>query len=309
MTSTDDGLAEQFTEHRGHLLGVAYRITGSLADSEDALQEAWFRLSTANVSELRDLRGWLTTVVGRICLDRLRSAAVRRERYVGQWLPEPVVRPLGVPAQSDPLDVVVQNDGVRMAALVVLHELTPEQRVAFVLHDVFGVPFAEIADMLSCSVAAARQHASRGRKAVAQADPPPRVDLSEQQRVLESFLAAIATGDPAAVVQVLHPDAVLVGDSNGKARTAAQRMVGADKISRFIMGLMRMYGPMATAEAGMRFVLVNGDLGLLFEGTDGSDGFRPVDRRVTTFVVRDGKVAAVYDVVNPDKLTKVEFQS
>jgi RNA polymerase sigma-70 factor, ECF subfamily len=306
VTSTDDALAERFTEHRAHLLGVAYRITGSLADSEDAVQEAWFRLSTAATAEIRDLRGWLTTVVGRICLDRLKSATARRERYVGQWLPEPVVRPLGVPEQATPLDVVVQDDGVRMAALVVLHELSPEQRVAFVLHDAFSVPFTEIADMLGCSVAAARQHASRGRKAVAQADAPPRVDLTEQRRVLESFLAAMATGDPAAIAQVLHPDAVLIGDSDGKARTAAQRMVGADKISRFTVGLIRMYGELAAAES-MRFVLINGDLGLLFTGSPGTDEFRPIDRRVTALVVRDGKIAAMYDVVNPDKLTTVEF--
>ncbi|MCP3801054.1 sigma-70 family RNA polymerase sigma factor [Allokutzneria sp. A3M-2-11 16] len=306
MTSTDDALAERFTEHRAHLLGVAYRITGSLADSEDAVQEAWFRLSTADAAEIRELRGWLTTVVGRICLDRLKSATARRERYVGQWLPEPVVRPLGVPEQANPLDVVVQDDGLRMAALVVLHELSPEQRVAFVLHDACSVPFTEIADMLGCSVAAARQHASRGRKAVAQADAPPRVDLAEQRRVLESFLAAMATGDPAAIAQVLHPDAVLIGDSDGKARTAAQRMVGADKISRFTVGLMRMYGALAATES-MRFVLVNGDLGLLFTESPGTDEFRPLDRRVTAMVVRDGKIAAMYDVVNPDKLTTVEF--
>ncbi|WP_030426364.1 sigma-70 family RNA polymerase sigma factor [Allokutzneria albata] len=306
MTSTDDALAERFTEHRAHLLGVAYRITGSLTDSEDAVQEAWFRLAAVDTTEIRELRGWLTTVVGRICLDRLKSAAARRERYVGQWLPEPVVRPLGIPEQANPLDVVVQDDGVRMAALVLLHELSPEQRVAFVLHDAFSVPFTEIADMLGCSVAAARQHASRGRKAVAQADAPPRVDLAEQRRVLESFVAAMATGDPAAIAQVLHPDAVLIGDGGGKVRTAAQRMVGADKISRFAIGLMRMYGELAPVES-MRFVLINGDLGMLFAGTDGSNGFRPLDRRVTAFVVRDGKIAALYDVVNPDKLTTVEF--
>ncbi|GAA4018083.1 sigma-70 family RNA polymerase sigma factor [Allokutzneria multivorans] len=306
MTSTDDVLAERFTEHRAHLLGVAYRITGSLADSEDAVQEAWFRLASTDAGDIRDLRGWLTTVVGRLCLDRLKSAAARRERYVGQWLPEPVVRPVGVPEQANPLDLVVRDDGVRMAALVVLHELSPEQRVAFVLHDAFSVPFAEIAEMLGCSVAAARQHASRGRKAVADADAPPRADLAEQRRVLESFLAAMATGDPAAIAQVLHPEAVLIGDSDGKARTAAQRMVGADKIARFTVGLMRMYGVMADA-AGMRFVLINGDLGMLFTGTEGSEERKAVDRRVTAFVVRDGKIAAMYDVVNPDKLTTVEF--
>lgn len=172
-----------FEEHRTYLLGVAYRLTGILADAEDAVQETWLRparLSDADRAAIRDPHGWLTTVAGRLCLDRLRSAAVQRERYVGSWLPEPLLTPLDGAAPRTPpdlLDEVVRDEGVRMAALVVLDELTPEQRVAFVLHDALDIPFAEIADVLGCSPPTARQHASRARRIVACADPPARVGL------------------------------------------------------------------------------------------------------------------------------------
>src|SRR3954471_5834551 len=201
MVSTptaQDTLAAEFAAHRGHLIGVAYRLTGTRADAEDAVQESWLRLAgldDAGRAAIRDLRGWLTTVVGRICLDRLKSAAAQREKYVGNWLSDPAATPFGRPVIEDPLDVAVRDDGLRMAALVVLDKLTPEQRVAFVLHDAFGVPFDEIAEALGCTTAAARQHASRGRKALADADPPPRASLDEQRAVLERFLAALTSGD------------------------------------------------------------------------------------------------------------------
>ncbi|MCG8916974.1 RNA polymerase sigma factor SigJ [Actinokineospora sp. PR83] len=306
----DADLAARFAEHRTHLVGVAYRLTGTLADAEDAVQDAWLRLSGVDEQTLvgiRDLRAWLTTAVGRLCLDRLRSATARRERYVGPWLPEPIVTPLpgapGPAAAEDPLDVVVRDDGVRLAALVVLDRLTPEQRVALVLHDAFGVPFGEIAATLGCSPAAARQHATRARRAAAAADPPPRVPLPQQRGLVEDFLAALASGDLARVVALLHPDAVLTGDGGGKARTARQRVVGADRIGRFLLGLLAMYGPAALA--GGRLVLVNGDLGMVLPATTGGDGHRPLGARVTTFAVRDGRIAEVYDVVNPDKLVGV----
>ncbi|MEV8439260.1 sigma-70 family RNA polymerase sigma factor [Actinosynnema sp. NPDC051121] len=295
VTTAEQTLASTFTGHRSHLVGVAYRLTGSVADAEDAVQEAWLRLAGLTEqgrAEIRDLRGWLTTVVGRICLDRLRSAASRRERYFGQWLPEPLV----TSGEDDPLYSVVRDDGVRMAALVVLDRLTPEQRVAFVLHDAFDVPFAEIADALGCTVATARQHASRGRRAVAEADPPPRVALEEQREVLERFLQAVASGDVNAVIGLLHPDAVMVGDGGGKAKTAVQLVSGADKVGRLVLGLMRRYG----AVVGQP-VMVNGDLGLVF-GAQGE-----LTPRVEAIVVRDGKVAGLYDMSNPDKLGHVPF--
>src|SRR2546423_1195323 len=157
---------DDFAAHRDHLLAVAYRMLGSRAEAEDAVQEAWLRYATGRPADLADPRGWLTTVTARICLDVLRSARVRRESYVGQWLPEPVVArlPSGTP---DPADRVAQAEQVSLALLVVLERLTPEQRVAFVLHDVFAVPFEEIAAVLGTTVPAARQAPSRGPPAVA----------------------------------------------------------------------------------------------------------------------------------------------
>ncbi|MGH3729274.1 MAG: sigma-70 family RNA polymerase sigma factor [Micromonosporaceae bacterium] len=300
MSVSEDVLAQEFSAHRSHLLGVAYRLTGSIADAEDAIQEAWLRLSgrgDAQRAAIRDLRAWLTTVVGRICLDRLGSAAARRERYVGSWLPEPVITPA---SGDDPLDQVVRDDGVRMAAMVVLDRLTPEQRVAFVLHDAFSVPFGEIAETLGCSEPAARQHASRGRRAVADADPPPRAALDEQRGLIEQFLAAFTSGDTASVVVLLHPDAVLVGDSDGKARTARREMVGADKIVRFLVGLYQQYG--AEAITAGELVRVNGDLGVAMPEIPAAKQRWTLSRRVTTFAVRDGRIVAIYDIVNPDKL-------
>ncbi|MEU3270467.1 sigma-70 family RNA polymerase sigma factor [Saccharomonospora sp. NPDC006951] len=299
-------LAEEFSEERSHLIAVAYRLTGSLADSEDAVQEAWLRLSGlpgAKRDEIRDLRGWLTTVVGRICLDRLRSATARREHYVGDWLPEPIVTPIGPRQAEDPLDAVVRDDGVRMAAMVVLDKLTPEQRVAFVLHDAFSVPFNEIADILNCSRDAARQHASRGRKAVADAEPPSRASLEEQRDLIERFMTAVLSGDVRAVAEVLHPEAVLIGDSDGKSKTTRRTMVGADKIIRFFAGLQTLYAPGAFATA--KPVLVNGDIGLYLPASPGGEGYRDLDLHVQTVTVRDGKVVAIYDQTNPDKLTHV----
>ncbi|MBM7772577.1 RNA polymerase sigma-70 factor (ECF subfamily) [Actinokineospora baliensis] len=302
MTVSDDALAQRFSAHRDHLMGVAYRLTGTRADAEDAIQDAWLRLSTVEESEIRDLRAWLTTVVGRLCLDRLRSATARRERYVGPWLPEPVVTPLGAPTSEDPLEVAVRDDGVRLAALLVLDKLSPEQRVALVLHDAFDLPFADIAATLGCTEATARQHATRARKAVAKADPPQRATLDEQRSLIERFITALSAGDLSQVVALLHPTAVLVGDGGGKARTARQLILGPDKIGRFFLGLLRQYGSAALSGTT---VLVNGDLGVLLPPIPAGTATRGRDRRVTTFAVRDGRIAAVYDIVNPEKLTAV----
>jgi RNA polymerase sigma-70 factor, ECF subfamily len=303
VTTSDEVLAKEFSTHRGHLIGVAYRLTSTISDAEDAVQESWLRLSGLDEdrrAEIQDLRGWLTTVVGRICLDRLRSAAVRRERYVGPWLPEPIVTALGAEPGDDPLETVVLNEQVRLAALVVLDKMTPEQRVAFVLHDAFAVPFGEIAEILGVTEATARQHASRGRRAVADAEVPDPADLAEQRAIVEKLLTALATGDVEGVVAVLHPDAVLIGDSDGRARTARRHIVGADKVSRFLRGLSDSYGVHRIPLAAL--VVVNGDLGVAFPDLPAEDGYRAVDRRVAAFEVRDGRIWRIYDIVNPDKL-------
>ncbi|MBA0126216.1 sigma-70 family RNA polymerase sigma factor [Haloechinothrix sp. YIM 98757] len=301
-----DALAAEFSALRGTLLATAYRLTGIRSDAEDAVQEAWLRLAGLDEdsrNEIRDLTAWLATVVGRICLDRLRSAHARREHYVGQWLPEPLVTQLDAPKRTDPVDEIVQREDLRLAAMVILDTLTPEQRVAFVLHDALSLPFDEIAAILECSPASARQHASRGRKALADADPPPRSSLEEQRQVLERFLAAILSGDIATITELLHPDVVLIGDADGKARTARQVITGPDKISRFLLGLRRLHPDDALTAA--TFLLVNGDLGLYVPPHPGSAGYRRLDAHLQVMALRDGRIAAIYDQANPDKLGAV----
>lgn len=284
-------LADSFESHRAHLLSVGYRLTGSVSDAEDAVQESWFRLADADQSDIRELRAWLTTVVSRICLDRLRSAAVRRESYIGQWLPEPIVTDLAPSRAPDPLESVVRDEDSRFAALVVLDTLTPPQRVAFVLHDGFSVPFDEIAEILSVTTASARQLASRARKAVAGA--PEAVSDQEHAEAIGALLAAIADADMDAIVAALHPEAVMVGDANGTTRIALNIITGADKIARFFVGLQNKYG----FAVDYRPVLLNGQLGFIAPAT----ADRPM--HVLGFAVRDGKVWGAYDVANPEKLS------
>jgi len=278
-----------FEEHRAHLLRVGYRITGSLADAEDAVQEAWLRWN-ARGAEVRDERAWLTTVVGRVCLDRLRSAAVRRERYVGPWLPEPLI----TTADDDsPLATVVRDESVRMAAMVVLERLSPPQRVAFVLHDALDMPFAAIAEVLGCTEATARQHAARARRVVADNAPPPPV-RADHQALLSRFADAMARGDLDALVAVLHPDAVLVNDSDGRVRAARREVVGADKVARLLLGLMARYG--SDALLAGRTLLVNGELGMFVPSAN------EMPESVTVAAVRDDRIVALYAVLNPEKL-------
>ena len=298
MTVSTDG-TRAFEALRPHLLTVAYRLTGTFADAEDAVQDAWLRWDGlgAGSREIVDLRAWLTTVVSRLSLDRLRSAAHRRESYVGEWLPEPVVTALD--AGADPLAAVVAGEDARFAAMVVLERLTPDQRVAFVLHDGFAVPFAEIADVLGISAAAARQLASRARRTVAGA-PPPAAD-QDHTEVAGALMAALAAGDMAAVVRVLHPAVTFTGDSNRRAPTAARVIHGPDKVARFLFGLARRYGS-GWLESN-QLVLVNGQLGSYTAGAPARDGRPEMAPRITAMTVRDGQVCAVWDIANPDKFT------
>src|SRR5580692_10550919 len=193
MTSTQ---VTEFEALRPHLMSVAYRLTGTVADAEDIVQEAWLRWD-GHENAISDLRAWLTTVVSRLGLDRLRSAAHRRESYTGHWLPEPVVTAFSDSEPADPLSAVVAREDARFAAMVVLERLSPDQRVAFVLHDGFSVPFAEVAEVLGTNEPGARQLASRARKAVA-AEPVPKPDPSHNE-VVGKLMAAMAAGDLAAV--------------------------------------------------------------------------------------------------------------
>ncbi len=294
--------ASTFESLRPHLMSVAYRLTGTVADVEDIVQEAWLRWDAApGRDDVADLRAWLTTVVSRLGLDKLRSAARRRETYTGHWLPEPVVTGLGDArgGGADPLSGGGAPGDARFAVLVVLGRLSPDQRVAFVLHDGFAMPFAEVAGVIGASEAAARQLASRARKAVAAA-PPPQPDPTHDE-VVGRLMAAMAPGDLHSVVSLLHPDVTFTGDANGRAPTAARVICGADKVARFMLGLARRYGP--AFYTANQLALVNGELGSYTLGTAGDGGHWAMLPRITAMTVRDGKVCALWDIANPDKFS------
>ncbi|MEU1167282.1 sigma-70 family RNA polymerase sigma factor, partial [Streptomyces sp. NPDC005921] len=212
-------LAERFEEHRGQLRAVAYRMLGSLTEAEDAVQEAWFKLGRADTDGIRNLGGWLTTVVGRVCLDMLRSRMARREQPMDEtFVPDPVIRPLSV---VDPEQEVLEADSVGLALLIVLETLEPAERLAFVLHDLFAVPFDDIAPIVERGTAATRQLASRARRRVQGATPSADPDLGRQRQVLGAFLAASRGGDFEALVALLDPDVVLRVDAGALVRGAA----------------------------------------------------------------------------------------
>jgi RNA polymerase sigma-70 factor (ECF subfamily) len=298
-------LAREFEAERDHLTAVAYRMLGSRAEAEDAVQEAWLRYAgalddPAARAEIRDLRGWLTRTTARICLDVLRSARVRREAYPGQWLPDPLVTRLADPpgAAPDPAERAVRGDELGMALMLVLERLSPEQRVAFVLHDAFAVPFEDIAATLGTTTPAARQLASRARRAVADGAPRHTASLAEQRRVVEAFLGATETGDIEALVAVLAPDVVFYGDSGGYFPAARRPIVGAERVAKFVLGLVRQM-PAGAADLRSELVMVDGSLGVLADGVY-KDG-RPF-RTVLVFTIADGRITAAYNQLNPDKL-------
>jgi RNA polymerase sigma-70 factor (ECF subfamily) len=290
--------SDPFSRERPHLLAIAYRMLGSRAEAEDAVQEAWLRYHKALAGgEIHDLRAWLTTIVGRICLDVLKSARVRREAYPGQWLPEPVVSAL-----DDPAERVTQRQEVSLALLVVLEKLTPEQRVAVVLHDAFAMPFEEVATVLNTSVAAARQHASRGRRAVAQGQARHTADLAEQRKVLEAFLAAASSGDLSTLAAVLAPDVVAIGDGGGVVNAGRNPVFGAERVARFYAGVLSRRARTAH-DVTIEPVLVNGDAGVLVRG-EYADGRALLS--VVAVAVSDGRITAIYNQLNPEKLGSLD---
>ncbi|GAA2377613.1 sigma-70 family RNA polymerase sigma factor [Dactylosporangium salmoneum] len=281
-------VSDAFLQHRDHLFGVAYRMLGQRADAEDAVQEAWLRYRGADTTGVADLRAWLTTVVGRLCLDQLRSARARREAYVGPWLPEPLVERLP-DAEPEPGEAVALADSVSFALLLVLDALGPEQRLAFVLHDVFGVPFAEVASTLGTTAENARQLASRARRAVQAGQRRHTTDRSRQAEVLAAFTAAARDGDLGALAKVLAPDVVALGDGGGLVSAARRPVVGADAVARLVVGL---YQRAEREGFTLEPVLVNGDLGLLV---------RPVGVTVLS-ISPEGLVTGFYNQLNPEKL-------
>ena len=221
-----DWLAEHFEEHRGHLRAVAYKMLGSLSEADDAVQESWLRLSRSDTSDIENLRGWLTTVVARVCLNVLRSRRTRREEPLDIRVPDPVVsRDDGTQPEHEAL----LADSVGLALLVVLETLGPAERLAFVLHDMFGVPFDEIAALVDRSPAATRQLASRARRRVQGAAPVPDADLAGQRRVVDAFFAAARDGDFDALVAVLDPDVVSRGDGGPGASAVVPRCTGGGR--------------------------------------------------------------------------------
>lgn len=293
-----------FAEQRTYLLGVAYRLTGSWADAEDVVADAWPRWAE-HAGEVRDPRAWLIRVVGRMSLDHLRSARVRRETYIGPWLPEPLVTavsvgaggPGGTPGRvSDPLDLLVRDESVRMAFLVVLDELTPEQRLAVVLHDVIGLDFTDVAEVIGCSVATARQHASRGRRRLTDANPAPRPAADLAWELLGQLSDALTAGDVNRLTGLLAPDIVLISDGAGAVMAARRPLVGAVEVARFLHGLAAKYGEGARIEP----VLVNGDPGFVVRTADARPQVPKIG--VYSFAVREGALTAAYAVLAPDKL-------
>ena len=280
----------EFEEYRDHLWGVAYRILGTRTDADDAVQEAWLRWRHADVAQVRDVRAYLTTTVSRICYDLLTSARARREAYAGPWLPEPVVKEPG------PEDRAAMDDSVSMAMLAVLERLTAAERVAFVLHDVFGVPFGEIAQVVGRSDEAVRPLASRARAKVREHGPRRTTDRSTHRQAVEAFAAAALNGDLSGLVAALDPDVVWRSDGGGAVSAALQPVVGADRVARLVHGLVNRWLESMTVE----FAEVNGGLGVVVRGVDGT-----ADTVAAFSVAEDGRVTEVDVVRNPAKLAAV----
>ncbi|MEV7616885.1 sigma-70 family RNA polymerase sigma factor [Streptomyces sp. NPDC089799] len=291
----DDLLAERFEQHRPHLRAVAYRMLGSLGEAEDAVQEAWFKLGRADADEVRNLGGWLTTVVGRVCLDMLRSRASRREDPL-EWpdgqvrIPDPVISRADT---VDPEHEVLLADSVGIALLVVLETLTPAERLAFVLHDLFAVPFEEVAPVLGRTPAATRQLASRARRRVQATPTAPDPDLALQREVVSAFLSAARGGDFDALVSVLDPDVVARAD--GGALRPGRLMRGADTVASQAITFA------AFAQTAVP-VLVNGAAGFVAF----ADG-RPVT--LMAFTVQGGRIVAIDILNDPDRLAALNLQA
>jgi RNA polymerase sigma-70 factor (ECF subfamily) len=280
-------LARRFEEQRPRLRAVAYRMLGSLAEADDAVQEAWVRLSRTDTGAVENLEGWLTTVVARVALNMLRSRSTRREVPLGVHLPDPIIGPAD---GTDPEHEVLLADAVGLALLVILDTLSPAERLAFVLHDMFAVPFEQIAPIVERSPAAARQLASRARRRVRGTAPPPDADLNVQWAVVDAFLAAARDGNVDALVAVLDPDVVLRAD--GGAALPSQVIRGAETVASQAL-LWEQVGQ------AYRRVRINGAAGVV--------AFR--DRRafaVGTFTLRGGKIAELDILADPERLAHLD---
>jgi RNA polymerase sigma-70 factor (ECF subfamily) len=282
-------LAERFEEYRPHLRSVAYKMLGSLTEADDAVQDAWLRVSRADADAVENLGGWLTTIVARVALNMLRARATRRQEPLEIHLPDPII---DSPDGTDPEHEALLADSVGLALLVVLDALTPAERLAFVLHDMFAVPFDEIAAIVDRSPDATRQLASRARRRVQGTVPAPDADLDVQWRVVDAFLAAARLGDLEGLVAILDPDAVLRAD--GGATGLSHQTRGASEIAR-----------QATlwAQAGLhvRRALVNGTAGMVSDRNG-----EPFS--VGAFTIRDGKILECYFLVDPERIARLDLK-
>jgi RNA polymerase sigma-70 factor, ECF subfamily len=281
-------LVRQFEDQRPHLRAVAYRMLGSLSEADDAVQDAWVRVSRADTSNVENLRGWLTTIVARVALNMLRSRRTRREQPLDVHVPDPIIDPAD---GTDPEHEALLADSVGLALLVVLETLTPAERLAFVLHDMFAVPFEEIAPIVERSPEATRQLASRARRRVRGAAPVPDADLTAQWKVVEAFLAAAREGDFDALVAVLDPDVVLRAD--GGRTGLSQHIRGAETVARQALLWSRV-------DLTMRRALVNGAAGMV-TFLDG----QPIS--IAAVTVRNGKIAEVDFLADPERIAQLDL--
>ena len=283
-------LAQRFEEQRGHLRAVAYRMLGSLAEADDAVQEAWLRLSRADTDDVVNLAAWLTTVTGRICLDMLRSRAARREESLDVHLPDPVI---SYDDGSDPEHEALTADAVGLALLVVLETLTPAERLAFVLHDLFGVPFTDIGPIVGRTPDAAKMLASRARHRVRAGSVEPDADLRRQREVVDAFMAAARDGDFGALVELLDPDVVLRADMGAAAPPDFALLIrGAAQVAGRALLFSR-------PGVSSRYALVNGAAGVL----SWQDGKLVA---VLGFTIAHGKIVAIDVLADPERLSGLE---
>jgi RNA polymerase sigma-70 factor (ECF subfamily) len=293
MSSTGSTHDDPFVVHRSLLFTVAYELLGSAADAEDVLQESWLRWSTVDRSEIRDPRAYLVRIVTRQALNQLRTVSRRREEYVGEWLPEPLL------TSPDVADDVELAENVSIAMLTVLETLGPAERAVFVLREVFDMSYEEIADAVGKTPATVRQIAHRAKDHVAARRPRVNVVRSEHEAVVGRLLVALNTGDLQGLMDVLAPDVVSVADGGGKVRGAARRpVVGAQRLARYLLGGMAK----VEGEFAATATWVNGETGIRMELDGQLVG-------VVSLTVQDGRITRIYTIANPDKLRRVDEEA
>ena len=292
MSAIDENkwLADRFEQNRSHLRGVAYRMLGSLSEADDAVQEAWLRLSRSDASQIDNLGGWLTTVVGHVCLDMLRSRTARREESLSEQVPEPVAPR---PKRTDPEQEALLADSVGLALLVVLEKLTPAERLAFVLHDMFAVPFEEVASIVGRTPEATRQLASRARRRVQGADTASHAERVQQRETVDAFLAALRAGDFEGLVAVLDPDVVVDIDGASAASGVATEVRGARNWAKGAMAYSRGAHSAQPALVDGKVGVVIAPLGRLF--------------RVLRLTISAGKIARIEVFGDPARLAEFEL--